>query len=143
MPEEDDDWTPDKERDEDSAKLTREAIELQKEGLKYLKSLRDDRPAVVGRTCPLPILKAVTLQVKRITNGWLLLKGQDQHGYPSEIAEETYFKTTDELVAGVDQLVRLFAAGAHVGAPEVPPLHFPVEGPETPPGVGSDVPEGT
>lgn len=97
------DWNPEKEKREDPAKLAREAIELQKEGIAYLKKLRGEDDGrrigsfVTASTAPKP--RRITLQVREIDNGFILARGPMGHEYVEQ-ADETYYQTVPELLEG-------------------------------------------
>lgn len=127
------------EQENDPAKLQKESVELQREALDFYKGILKEQKAkegapyvrpttylaaapVVGRAYP-SHPTCVTFKTKKITNGWVLLRarGHEDIYQPEGNIEETYFATIEELTAGVDRAVRLFAAEA----------------------MGSDVPAGT
>jgi len=104
----DDGWNPEKEKREDPAKLAREAIELQKEGIAYLKSLREQNPTapVIGRVyAPPPTPKQITVQVREIDNGFVLSRCTETYHGPGMPAQETYYQTIPQLLEGLEKVV--------------------------------------
>lgn len=127
------DWTPDKEKEDDPRKLQKEAIRLQKEGLALMRGELEKRKVAVGppefvgvmefpHAGP-PPQRQVTLQVRKIQNGFLLaLTRESNHGYGVP-AEETFYQTVPELLQGLEGVVQgAFPPPApHPGGLESPP----------------------
>ena len=107
------------EQENDPAKVRKEAVELQREGIKLMKE-------AMGKNRPIPL----ELQVRKIENGWILAsKADSRHGIGpyQDRPSETYCQTAEELVKAAVALVEAFTKDAPPGgvpASGPPPLYL-------------------
>lgn len=115
-----------REREDDPAKLQKEAIKIQKEGLAFYKGILekqqkeeerrlaegpDDyltaiRGRLAGPAKPLEP-KQITVQVRKIDNGFILARVKEMHpGHYGAPAEETYYPTVLQLIKGLEGVVQ-------------------------------------
>jgi hypothetical protein len=122
MADETEDWTPDKEKEDDPAKLQKEAIKIQKEGLAFYKGVLEKEEkrrlaeaeansyatATIGPAFPHKLKpKQITVQVRKIDNGFILARVNEViHPSYGGTPEETYYPTILQLTKGLEEVVR-------------------------------------
>ena len=125
------------EEENDPAKVQKEAVELQREGIRLMKEAMAKKPPqtsyiaagdyVLGTKQQLPL----ELQVRKIENGWILASKADGRyglGPYQDRPSETYCQTAEELVKAAVALVKAFTEEkAEKGAPAGYPPPFQLE----------------
>lgn len=124
------------EQENDPAKVQKEAVELQREGIKLMKeAMGKNRPKTSYIATEKYLLAPkqqfpLELQVRKIENGWILAsKADSRHGIGpyQDRPSETYCQTAEELVKAVVALVEAFTKDAPPGgvpASGPPPLYL-------------------
>jgi hypothetical protein len=107
------------EEENDPTRIQKEAIRIQKEGLAFYKGILEKQQkeeaerAARGLTAvcaPVPYLasrepsKQITIQVRKIDNGFILARIKQTY-HPDQQAEETYYQTVPELLKGLGTIV--------------------------------------
>lgn len=143
-PEDSPDWTPEKDKKNDPVEIAKKQLAL---GQKFLKKIEEEEerqkaraaaPAVRGYlTAPShphfpPAPQVSTFVVRHIKNGFLVVGSGNYQYDPDPDGGALYCKDKAAVREAVKGILDAFLTQSTPG-----------EGPELPPGVGSDVPDGT
>jgi hypothetical protein len=118
------------EEENDPAKVQKEAVELQREGIRLMKEAMAKKPpgpsyiAAADYITGPPQKFPMEFQVRKIENGWILAsKADGRHGLgPYDRTSEIYCQTAEELVKAAAAQVKAFTEEKEGnGAPAYPP----------------------